>query len=483
MSRRRPGNKSYTGETIPMHTPDTQRSHPPGAPDPRYQRPQVRPPILPPQRRPFSVARWLRRFMFVLIVGLIVACVGTFMFQQRIAGKVALRDVRQNRPPTNALISAMNVLLLGVDLRQDHPDEGIRSDTLILLHLDPSGGWGSLLSIPRDSVADIEGFGENKINTAFARGYENAESLYGPGTDPTAAGAALAANTVEQFLGLRDFNARINYVATINFNGFAQMIDAIGGIEVDVPREITDDAYPTEDFGTMTVHFDAGLQQMNGEKALQYVRTRHADSDFGRAQRQQQVIRAIIQALRDQPLVLRPIAGMRLIDAAGDATKTTMSVGRPDALLLALMLARVDPEQIAQYRIDPENVGLQEYGSDLVWDRGGVQALVREALTPPGEAQEQATIQVQNGAGVAGIAGLLTQDLANQGFTTMTADNAEPQPHSQIIDYGDHPTTRQRLSRTLGGMPIIEGSSADAPPGVDIAVVLGEDYTSYWNDR
>ncbi|MBV9786804.1 MAG: LCP family protein [Chloroflexi bacterium] len=491
MSTRRPGDDSYTGETIPMHTPPNQPRRP-GGQDPRYPqrsggqnprppRQQVRPPNQPPRRRDVSVGRWLRRIFFLLIAGLILACVGTFMFQQRVAGKVAMADLRQNRPPANALVAPINVLLLGVDLRQDHPDEGVRSDTLILLHLDPGGSWGSMLSIPRDSIATIEGFGENKINTAFARGYENAETLYGPGADPIAAGAALAADTVEQFLGLRGVGTRINYVATINFNGFAQMIDAIGGVEVDVPREITDTEYPTEDFGYMTVHFDAGLQHMNGEQALQYVRTRHADSDFGRAERQQQVIRAIVQALRDQPLLLRPFAGMRLIDAAGDATNTTLPVGRPDALLMALMLARVDPEQITQYRIEPERVAVQEFGSDLVWDPAGVQGLVREALTPPGEAQEQAIVQVQNGAGVGGIAGSLSQDLASQGFTTATPDNAESQAASQIIDYGDHPATRRRLSETLGDMPVIEGSSADAPQGVDIVVIMGADYASYWN--
>lgn len=493
MSTRRPGDDSYTGETIPMRTPPNQPRRPggqdpryqrqSGGQDPRRQRPQVRPPIQPPRRRDVSVGRWLRRIFFLLIAGLLLACVGTFMFQQRVAGKVAMADLRQSRPPANALVTPINVLLLGVDLRQDHPDEGVRSDTLILLHLDPGGSWGSMLSIPRDSIAAIEGFGENKINTAFARGYENAEELYGPGADPIAAGAALSADTVERFLGLRDLNTRINYVATINFNGFAKMIDAIGGVDVDVPRAITDTEYPTEDFGYMTVHFDAGLQHMNGEQALQYVRTRHADSDFGRAERQQQVIRAIVQALRSQPLFLRPIAGMRLIDAAGDATNTTLPVGRPDALLMALMLARVDPEQITQYRIEPEQVAVQEFGSDLVWDQAGVQGLVREALTPPGEAQEQATIQVQNGAGVGGIAATLSQELAGQGFTTTTPDNAEPQTTSRIIDYGDHPATRKRLSQALGGMPVIEGSTADAPAGVDIAVVLGDDYESYWSGR
>lgn len=226
--------------------------------------------------------RWLRRGLLLLLVLLLLTIGGVLVFQQRVAAKVRMPDVRQSRPPGNLLLAPMNILLLGVDLRQDSPGEGVRSDTLILLHLDPGGGWASMLSIPRDTFTAIPDFGENKINTAFARGYENAEA-YGSGTPPTAAGAALAADTVEEFLGLRAQGQRINYVATINFNGFAKMIDAIGGINVDVPFEIIDEEYPTEDFGTMTVRIPAGPQRMDGTTALQYVRTRHVDSDFGRA--------------------------------------------------------------------------------------------------------------------------------------------------------------------------------------------------------
>jgi LCP family protein required for cell wall assembly len=377
----------------------------------------------------------------------------------------------------------MNILLLGVDLREGFPEEGVRSDSLILLHLDPRAGWGSMLSIPRDTVADIPGFGENKINTAFRYGYENAEELFGADTDPTAGGAALAADTVERFLNLADHNSRINYVATINFNGFAQLIDAVGGVEVDVPREIVDTEYPTEDFGYMTLRIPAGRQRMNGETALQYVRTRHADSDFGRAQRQQQVIRALVQALREQPALLRPIAAMRLVNAASDATRTTVPIGRPDALLMSALLARLDPSQLAQYRLDPEQISVQEFGSDLVWDPAGVQAVVREALSPPGEAKEQATIQVQNGVGTAGIATRLTTALARSSFITADPGDSDTTEQSQIIDYGDNPATRDRLSKVLGGMPVQEGSSDEAPVGVDIVVRLGADYEQYWRER
>jgi polyisoprenyl-teichoic acid--peptidoglycan teichoic acid transferase len=429
------------------------------------------------------VGWWLRLTGWLLLLGIIAALAGLIVFQQRVARTVALADLRDNRPPAYPLVTPMNMLLLGVDLREGHLDEGVRSDTIMLLHLDPPGAWGSLLSIPRDSVADIPGFGQSKINAAFNFGYNNATLLHDDGVDPVASGAALAADTAEQFLNLPAQGQRINYVATINFDGFAKMVDAVGGIEVDVPFEIVDTEYPTEDFGIMTIRIPAGRQRMDGTTALQYVRTRHADSDFGRAERQQQVVQAIVAALRDRPALLRPFAALRLMEAAGEATRTTLPVGRLDALLMAAMLTRVEPESIAQHRISPETVPVQEFGSDLVWDQAGIQELLRQWLTAPGEEQEAATIQVLNGAGVGGVAGRLTENLRAQGFTVTTPGNADLTTASQIIDYGDHPATRRRLSRALGGLDVIEGSSVDAPPGVGIVVILGEDYGNYWRER
>src|SRR5262245_39384726 len=93
-------------------------------------------------------------------------------------------------PPPDALREPVNILLIGVDKRPNAED-GVRSDTLILVHLDPLDKWASMLSIPRDSVASIPHLGYAKINAAYSYGFMNAAAIYGEGTQPDAAGAAL----------------------------------------------------------------------------------------------------------------------------------------------------------------------------------------------------------------------------------------------------------------------------------------------------
>jgi LCP family protein required for cell wall assembly len=418
------------------------------------------------------------------VVGLLVLVgallIGLIVVQQQVAREVALADVRANRPISRPLIAPVNILIAGIDSRPDHPEEGVRSDSMLMLHLDPLGGWANLLSIPRDSVATIPGVGDTKINAAFATGYDQAGALYGEGTERIAGGAALSADTAEQFLGLRELGTRIHYAATINFDGFATMIDAIGGIDVDVPRTIVDEAYPTPDFGTMRIEIPAGRQHFDGERALQYVRTRHADSDFGRSERQQQVIRAMIENLRSRALPSRLWGAYQLVRASGDAIKTTMPVGRPDAILLGLMMLRLDPDEIGNYRIEPETVPLvAEYGSDLVWDPAGVQAVARQALQRPEVAQEQAVIQVRNGAGVGGLAGEVSSVLQEAGFTVAAPANGDPTVRSSILDFTGKPRTRERLQAALRGIPVETRTPEEAPPGIDVVVVLGDDYEQY----
>ena len=105
--------------------------------------------------------------------------------------------------------------------------------------------------------------------------------------------------------------------------GFSDVVDAMGGITVDVPYEIVDEEYPTEDYGITTIHFDPGVQEMNGEQALIYVRTRHADSDDARRQRQLDVIRAIF----DQGKTVESIANAdEIILSAGGAIQTSFDL-------------------------------------------------------------------------------------------------------------------------------------------------------------
>lgn len=174
-----------------------------------------------------------------------------------------------------------NILILGLDSR---PGEGnvTRTDTMILATIDPDQPYVGMLSLPRDLYVDIPGYGKNRINSAHILG----ETEYEGG------GVDLAVKTVEQ-----NFGVPVHRTVRLNFEGFIAIIDAAGGVTIDVPEGFIDYEYPTPDYGTTVVSFEAGEQHMDGERALQYTRIRHGSSDFARAERQQQVLSALVKQL------------------------------------------------------------------------------------------------------------------------------------------------------------------------------------------
>ncbi|MFQ3633875.1 LCP family protein, partial [Roseiflexus sp.] len=376
-------------------------------------------------------------------------------------------------PPLNPPGTAINVLLIGVDERPDHPEEGVRSDTLIVVRLDTIGRRVSLLSIPRDTRVDLRDIGPTKINVAYGRGYAAARELYGEATTPVQGGMALAAETVGQFLDLP-----IHYTAQINFDGFAGVIDALGGVTIDVPRRIVDDAYPTPDFGTVRVEFEPGPQRMDGARALIYARTRHADSDFGRAERQQQVIRAVVDEVRARGPIGAVLLMPTLFQALDGTCATTLPLSRPDIVLgMGWIATGLDPAAIGQYRIAPDTApNFREIGSDILWDPAEVREVVRDFLATPGVETEAARIQVLNGAGVAGLARRVSGELESAGFTVVPAADAPRSdvPRTIVYDISGKPATARRLAALLGAA-IRRGPPDGVNPTVDIIVVLGQD--------
>jgi polyisoprenyl-teichoic acid--peptidoglycan teichoic acid transferase len=169
-------------------------------------------------------------------------------------------------------------LIIGMDQRPDESGPA-RSDVILLLHVDRERGQTALVSIPRDLWLQQPGGVTNRVNTAMVTGYT--------ATDPHSAPRYLI-RTLES-----NFRVPIDGYFLLNFDAFLHVVDAVGGVEVDVPTAIVDPAYPTEDYGVQTIRFDAGPQHLDAERALIYVRTRHQDSDFGRSVRQQQVIQAL----------------------------------------------------------------------------------------------------------------------------------------------------------------------------------------------
>ncbi len=174
-----------------------------------------------------------------------------------------------------------NVLILGLDRR---PNQGltVRSDVIMLVTAYPQGPRLGLLSIPRDLYVEIPGYGENRINTAHFWG-EREGAGGGPG---------LAMETVAH-----NFNVPMNHYVRVDFEGFRAVVDAVGGIDIVVDTAIVDGAYPTDDYGTQRIEIPAGPQRMDGERALQYVRTRRGASDFERAELQQQVFKALMRQM------------------------------------------------------------------------------------------------------------------------------------------------------------------------------------------
>lgn len=216
------------------------------------------------------------------------------------------------------------IMIMGVDERDD--DVG-RSDTLMVASIDPKKNQAALLSVPRDTRVKIKGHGFDKINAAYAYGHER-----------------LSQDTVENLLGIN-----IDHYIIINTKSFKNIIDAIGGIDIDVPKRMHYED-PWDDDGGLVIDFQPGMQHMDGAKAITYVRYRDEEGDLGRIRRQQDFVKACLDKiispaiLPKLPSVIREVMSSiktdlslrqllefagTLKEAKGNGLKTDMVPGRP----------------------------------------------------------------------------------------------------------------------------------------------------------
>jgi polyisoprenyl-teichoic acid--peptidoglycan teichoic acid transferase len=264
----------------------------------------------------------------------------------------------------------MNLLLVGLDRR---PDETVgRTDTIVLLRIDLDTGTAGMLSIPRDLVVDIPGYGQDRVNSAYPLG------------EARRAGAGI--ELLEATL-LRNFQVPVDHYAVVDFQCFRGAVDAAGGVSVEVPKHILDTRYPTDDYGFKTVEFLPGRQVLDGERALEYARTRHADSDFDRMRRQQQILFGLRQQLI-QPRALTAAPG---IVRACWGTSSDLSFA--DMVSLGMAARGIDVRQIAGVTLD-ERVArpytTPQGASVLLPDWPAVRERVAQIFPPT-------TAQVQNG--------------------------------------------------------------------------------------
>ncbi|MHB0857539.1 MAG: LCP family protein [Anaerolineae bacterium] len=380
----------------------------------------------------------------------------------------------EQAPSFAARTEPISILLLGIDQREIETGPW-RSDTMILVSIDPATNSAAMLSIPRDLWVTIPGYGENRINVAH---------YLGDLRDYPGGGPALAKKTAWYALGVP-----VDRYIRVNFGGFERLVDAIGGVTVNVEKPIHDANYPDNNYGTMLVEIPAGIQQMDGQTALQYARSRHGSSDYDRMDRQQ----AVILAARDKALSLDiPLTNIpKLLEIAGDSVQTDLTV--EEMFALADLLKKVDREGIRQGSIEDSmttTVTTPTGAMVEVADWAKVRALVDTLFPAPvPSAQPQSTISladlqtegarigVQNGTLVVDLAQSVGQRLIERGFQITHIDNADRFDYAQtvIVVYAEKPYSLQALANELAvGEDQIRrqpGARAD----LDIQVILGRD--------
>jgi len=374
--------------------------------------------------------------------------------------------------------SRVTMLVMGLDYRYWEAGEVPRTDTMILLTLDPITNTVGILSIPRDMWVNIPGFDYAKINTAYFLGEINHLPGGGPG---------LAVETVEQFLGVP-----INYYAQIDFNAFVRFIDEIGGIYLVVEEPITVSIIGSN----KKVHLEPGEVTLPGDIALAYARNRSTEGgDFDRAARQQQVIRAIRKRIISfemlPKLVTRAPALYRDL-SSGISTNMTLE----EVIKLAWLAIKVPEENIKSAVIGPEQVemSMSPDGLSILIPISDEIRLLRDEIFTTGVpvgpaavgedtqqlmAAEEARVSIQNGTTTSGLACRTAGWLREKGVNVVEETNADQIYNvTTIFIYNGKPYTVRYLSQLFNLENPRIYNRYDPNAAYDIAVALGEDWAA-----
>ncbi len=378
--------------------------------------------------------------------------------------------------------SRVTVLVMGLDYNDWRAGEGPpRTDTMILLTVDPLSNTAGMLSIPRDLWVSIPGFDYGKINTAYQLG----ESFKVPGGGP-----ALAMSTVEHLIGVP-----IQYYAQIDFNVFVQFIDEIHGVKFTVPEEIYVDIYD-DDKGKIRIK--PGLQVLPGAHALAYARARNTEgADFDRAQRQQQVIMAIRARVMEPKTLAELIQNApTLYNQFSSGINTNLNLD--EVMKLGWLVMQIPYNQIYKGIISEKqiNFGKSPDGLDVLKPLPDQIRLLRdEIFAPSGSispiissdedpqtlmAEEAAQIIILNGTFTVGLASQTSEYLQSLGADVIGTNDASDKPYqyTTIFDHTGNPYTLKYLVElmNISKYRVLSRYAPDSQS--DVTVIVGNDWVA-----
>jgi len=348
------------------------------------------------------------------------------------------------------------MVIMGVDAREG--DEVSRSDTLMVARVDPKEKTITLISIPRDTRVDIPGEYTTKINAAHSLG-----------------GPTLVIETVREFTGLP-----ISHYMEIDFNGFKEIVDALGGVQVTVPEKIVDPKAGDYDPTAYTIH--AGPQTLNGAQALTFVRSRNfPEGDLKRIENQQIFIKALVQ----QSLALANTPKLpELVNSVANNVSTDMSA--TELLELAMTMKGMSEDGLMTVSMPgtPETIGGISY---IIADKEAFAEIlerVSQGLTPETDAPQGVTmpapstitVTVRNGAGMEGVAADAAGKLTTAGFAVGEVGNANQFVYDEtLVVYDDDEAAAQVVQGSLGTGRIVASRGMYSFQS-DILVVVGKDW-------
>lgn len=379
-------------------------------------------------------------------------------------GLLGLLDKKQLKGESSGRV---NILLLGVG---DTGHAGATlSDTIMVMSYDVKTKNVAMISVPRDLYVKIGNYGYAKINAAHAYGEQYKASGGGP---------ELSKETVSNILDLP-----IHYYVRADFTGFKELIDAVGGVDVYVEKDIYDPYYPG---GTFSIK--KGQQHMNGTVALKYSRSRETTSDFDRAKRQQQVLVALKDKILSSQTLLNPKKIASIITLMGNHIKTDF--GTNEIQRLIELAKQVNTKKIINKVFDNSTDGLlmngygvtpASAGSTLI-PRAGLgnytelRAAAKNIFNDASIKSESARVVIYNGTYRSGLATTVGNMLKAQSYNVTDVGSASTSNQAQTVIYDYTNGAKSVTINSLEKIFNVKATQKQGSPGYDIEIILGRDY-------
>lgn len=362
------------------------------------------------------------------------------------------------------------------------------TDTLIVASIDPVNKTSHLVSIPRDLWVSVPGYGSSKINAVYSNAKTQALNSNPKNKDGAErAGVAAAQKVIGEVLGIP-----LHYYAMIDFKGFKQAVDIVGGVDMNVPKELAvqEHLWDSTTGRNYYLNVPAGQQHFDSTKALYFTRSRHTSlrGDFTRAERQRLFIQALSQKVLSAGTYTNPLKISQLLDAFGNHFSTDFD--RDSAFRLAEITKEMDMSKLKSVGLaDPPNNFVRTdniNGLSVVRPTAGIgnysqiQNYIRNTLKDPYIAKENARVAILNGTSTSGLATKKSEELKSFGYNVTVVADAPTHDYikSVFVDLtrGQKPFSQSYLEKRLGTKAVTRlPDPSIQTANLDFVIILGQD--------